>query len=744
MWFVIGFGAACILCAYGFLRARFSVLTGVILAASVVIAVIAFRWKPLRRTSLTCIGCAVGILWFLVFRNVYLQPAIAMDGVTAEATVCITDFSYDTNYGVAADGKTSFEGRNYQIRVYVNDKIPLSPGDRVSGRFRFQLTTPDSMEGGTYHAGKGIFLLAYEAGDVIITGNNGIEAELFPNILAHWIKEMLRTCFPEDVYPFAIALLLGDSTQLSYETDTAFQISGIRHVIAVSGLHVSILYGLICIVTVKKRFLTSIVGIPLMAMFAALAGFTPSVSRACIMIGLMMLAQLFDREYDGPTALAFSTLVMMAVNPLVVTAVGMMLSVASVSGIFLFYNGINGWLTEKLGTGKGNRIGAKLLRWFKASFSVTASAMTLTTPLMAYYFGVVSLIGIVTNLLTLWIISFLFYGIMLVCILGSFWTAGGSVVAWVIAWGARFVILTSKLLSSVPMAAVYTSSIYIVFWLIFCYLLLLHFLLSRKRKPTLLVCCVAIGLCVALLASWMEPTSDACRVTVMDVGQGQSILIQHGGKSYLVDCGGDSDEAAADTAAHTLLSQGIRQLDGIVVTHYDADHAAGIANLLTRMDTDILFLPATENDGIGEQLASLTEGEVVYVSENLELCYDNALMTIFGPILPTDSNENSLCVLFSVGNCDILITGDRGGFGERMLLRETTFPKVELLIAGHHGSKYSTCEELLQAVRPETVIISAGADNPYGHPAEELLQRLDQFGCTVYRTDLNGTITYRR
>ena len=104
----------------------------------------------------------------------------------------------------------------------------------------------------------------------------------------------------------------------------------------------------------------------------------------------------------------------------------------------------------------------------------------------------------------------------------------------------------------------------------------------------------------------------------------------------------------------------------------------------------------------------------------------------------------SLCVLFDTEKCDILVTGDRGEFGERMLLRRQTLPEVDVLVAGHHGSQDATCEELLAAIRPKIVCISAGADNPYGQPAPEVLERLDRFGCRVFRTDTQGTITIRR
>ena len=100
--------------------------------------------------------------------------------------------------------------------------------------------------------------------------------------------------------------------------------------------------------------------------------------------------------------------------------------------------------------------------------------------------------------------------------------------------------------------------------------------------------------------------------------------------------------------------------------------------------------------------------------------------------------------MFDTEKCDILVTGDRSEFGEWLLMTSNELPKVDILIAGHHGSKHSTSQELLETVQPEIVMISAGKDNRYGHPAPELIKRLEDFGCTVYRTDENGTICYRR
>jgi competence protein ComEC len=276
------------------------------------------------------------------------------------------------------------------------------------------------------------------------------------------------------------------------------------------------------------------------------------------------------------------------------------------------------------------------------------------------------------------------------------------------------------------------------------YILLAVFLFAKRKYPVYFTCFVAIGLCAALAASWTEPLQDECRVTVMDVGQGQCILVQSEGKNYLVDCGSYSDSYAADQAAGLLLSQGIARLDGVILTHFDIDHAGGVSYLLTRVTADKLFLPnCLDEDSTSESLYSYTGGAVETISIDTVLSFGETKITMIPSENAVSNNESGLCILFQTKNCDILITGDRSAAGERELIKHMALPDLELLIVGHHGSKTSTCRELLIITKPDVAIISVGADNSYGHPTQEVLDRLTYYGCRIYRTDLDGTVIFR-
>lgn len=742
MWFAIGFCFACAVGAY-FYFTNLWIFGAVALVLAIVTFVLIRRLKMLRVVGCLLLAFSLGVGWFCAYDTQYLSHVRSMDAKTHNLTVTVTDYSVRTDYATNVTGRITVNGQQYSVLLYLDEDESYSPGDEISGRFRVRFTALGGAKEPTYHSGKGIYLLAYQAGTATAVKAGQIPEDFTPAVFRKAIIDRIDQLFAGDSAAFCKALLMGERSGIDYEMNTAFKLSGISHIVAVSGLHVSMMFGIVTLLIGRRRWLTGIIGLPILLLFAAMMNFTPSVSRACIMQALLLIASFFDREYDGPTALALSALIMVVANPMVITSVSFQLSFACVIGIMLFCEKIYKWLLADGGKGKGFLPG--LRRWFSGSVSVSLSALVFTTPLMAYYFGAISLVSVLTNLLVVWLLPFIFAGVALACLASILLPQIAMAFIAPTSALAHIVLDTAVLFSKLPFSTVYTVSDYIVIWLVFAYLLLTVFMIMRKKPVLIFACLVTVSLCAAICASIIEPMTDRTRVTVLNVGQGQSILLQSEGKTFLVDCGGDSPTASADLAAETLLSQGIYHLDGLILTHFDKDHAAGAANLVDRIDIDRVFLPLIEDDyGYGQIIRQSVDEAVVNVHGDMKLRFGDALITLYGPETYNLSNDSGLCVLFQHENCDILITGDRGSLGEALLLNRTDLPKLDVLVAGHHGSNGSTGEALLAATEPEYVFISVSDSNPYGHPAEELLQRLYEFGCIVYRTDIHGTIIFRR
>jgi competence protein ComEC len=372
--------------------------------------------------------------------------------------------------------------------------------------------------------------------------------------------------------------------------------------------------------------------------------------------------------------------------------------------------------------------------------------MVFTVPLSGWYFGSLALISPLTNLLCLWAASGVFLlGLLAVCA-GMICPPIGAVAAVPASLLANYILLAAKLMAKIPYHAVYFSNPYLKFWVAFAYLLFLCAYLARKaksRKYVLAAVLAAAALAVTVKLGAARYSNDLDAV-ILNVGQGQSVLLSSGGRFALVDCGsGNSWLRAGETAAWQLKSMGCRRLDYILLTHYDSDHVNGLTGLLARLDAGVLLLPDYEDDA-GQRTGVLDAAEkngvpVSFVTELETLSLGQAEITVFPPLGTEEDNDKGLAVLASLEENDLLITGDMSASVERKLLESYDLPDIEVLVAGHHGSKYSTSKELLQALKPETVCVSSGS-NRYGHPAEETLKRIAREGGSICRTDLQGNI----
>lgn len=743
MWFALGFAAACACAAY-LLQGQWLLWLALICLPGV--ALLFINSMPVKRLAVFLLGCAIGFGWCYGFDALYIGVARTYDDQVLQLQVEASDYSENTDYGCRGTGYVMLDGKEYAAQYYLDVQCAIAPGDRIWGEFQVHLTTPSATGESINQSASGIYLRLYLEGAPSLQRASERPLRYFGAEARHWISEQIEQLFPEDAAGFAQALLLGDRSLIPQEQMTDMKVSGIAHIIAVSGLHVAILLSLVYLFTGDSSRVTAVLGIPVMFLFAVVAGFSPSVVRACLMQSLMLLSYTFEKEYDPPTSLAFAAVTMLVINPMTIASVSFQLSVCCIIGIILFSRRISKYLLQekRLGTGKGKTLKAKLTRFVAASVSVSISTAITTIPLCALYFGTVSIISILTNLLTIWTISYIFYGLLIALVVGLVWQPLGQIAAYIVTLGIRYVTGVAHILAELPFAAVYTRSAYIVCWVILCYMLLAVYLYCRKKRPVMLCAGIIVSLVLAVGASCVEPLSDRYRITMLDVGQGQCILIQSKNKHYMVDCGSDYPANATDAAVQTLYSQGVTQLDGLIVTHFDADHTAGIPALLSEIDVETVYMPFyPDADSPYKQQIESANCHIEYVDDDTQLSDGNINIHIYPIFMGKSQNKYGLCVLFQVEDCDILITGDLNTTAEKELLKRAALPKIEILVAGHHGAQDATSLQLLRQVQPEYALISAGVDNRYHHPSYETLQKLAMFDVKVRRTDLEGTILIR-
>lgn len=740
--FTVGFAGATALCAY-LLEGILPVYLALLCAMGCV-GLCFVKHNHAKAGALALIGLCAGFLYCWGYDVLYLTPAKEADGKHIRLQVEATDYSFATDYAMSVDGKITLNGKTYPVQVYYPNGLQVQPGDVLEGSFRMEYTSRENTDS-MYRLSQGTFLLAYTDTLPEHTPADSLSLKHFAAVMRHSVSQRLDSIFPEDTAAFAKALLIGDDRTLEFSHDISLQKSGLRHIIAVSGLHVSILFSLIFACSGRKPMLTVLMGLPVLFLFAAVAGFSPSVVRACLMQMLMLLSMALRKEYDPPTALSFAILVMLLANPLAVTSVGLQLSAGSVIGILVFSKPVARYFhhEKRLGPAAGNGIIPKLKRWFIHSVSASVGTMLVTTPLCAVYFETVSVIGILSNLLTLWLVSFLFYGVMAAFLLSFVWFALGIGVAWVVSVPIRVLLGFAGVLAKVPFGAVYTQSPYISLWLICTYALIVCFFVLERKKPMVLLSGILLLFTLAVSATVAEPYTDSVRLTALDVGQGQCLLLQSKNSAYLVDCGGENPKRTAQTAIRAMGAQGIGQLDGVILTHYDIDHANAAAYLLSAVPVKQLYLPDITPESAVRQVLENSQTPITWIQENRSLPCGTGEIFLYPSENAQTDNESSMCILFRNEKCGILITGDRNSAGENRLIQQQGISDVDVLVVGHHGAATSTGPAFLQTVKPEIAVISVGKDNFHRHPDAQTLNRLYQSGCTVRRTDLEGTIIIR-
>ncbi|MEQ2444771.1 DNA internalization-related competence protein ComEC/Rec2 [Pseudoflavonifractor sp. CLA-AP-H29] len=738
-------------------------LAGAVVCA-LIWAVCLLRWRRQRedrrlRLVLCAAGLALGLLWSWGYdmRTVYLAEQLA--GTEGTVTAQAADWPEAGTSSVSVEVRLlDPDGPDLGAILYFypgDEAVPdIKPGDTLTCTARLRLADAIGGEKSGYYYSKGIFLTA-NAGELpTVTPAESVPLQYWPALWRRAMGEHIAELFSDETAGLALALTTGDKSGLTGGFYTALKRCGLAHVVAVSGMHMSMVVMLpAMLVRRRRRKMMAMVSIPLVLAFMALTGFAPSVVRAGVMQILLLLGPALSREGDTVTSLSFALLLLLLQNPNAAMDVGLQLSFLSVAGILA----ITGRLNEKFfhrfplkkGKTRPRRLYNSAVRFLVGCVTMSIGAIAFTTPLTVHYFGTVSLASPLANLLTLWAVTVLFLLCLPAAALGGVLPLAGTVLAALaepVSWVFHRIVYG---LSGLPFASVsLEAGRYLLFWLLFVYGVIGACILFRREKPRPLapVCCCAVTLAVALMFNMISLRGSGLTVTVLDVGQGQSILLTSQGNTALVDCGGSGADDPGDIAADYVQAMGKSTLDLLVLTHFHDDHACGVPELMERLTVSALAVPDMEPDNpLRAEILALAEKkgtEVVFIEEDATVELGGAALTLYAPLGTGGGNEEGLSVLATLGDFDALITGDMNAAVERRLIKYGNLPDIELLVAGHHGSKSSTSEELLAAVMPEYAVISVGY-NSYGHPADSTLDRLEQAGCAVWRTDLQGTITVR-
>lgn len=729
----------------------FSFGGGVYIAAGaavlcILLFVSAKRYRPI---AVLLFGFAVGLLWcsgYNALMEQKLQPRyLGMQTVSAQ----VLQRPRQTKYGYLVFVRFRLESGSFEGTLYYGDEPEtMNPGDEITCDALLKRAS-EGEDYVNYNAARGVWIAGNATSDLTVTPRSGFSLATAPARLSCRLQDLCGELFSDKTDGFATALLTGNRQKLDKLTAGSLKRAGIYHVVAISGMHTSILVGALLMLLRGRRKLAAVIGIPIVVIFVLMSGASPSAMRAGVMQILFLSSFLFRRESDPPTSLGAAMLVLLIINPWMICSVSLQLSFAAVVGILLFAERI-------MLTAYGMRFYRNIFHksvplrrifdTFAAAFACSVSAAAFTLPLQIVYYGQYAVLTPLSNVLSAWAVISAFALGLLALLVGLVWLPLGMLAAKPVELLLRFVLWISETLSKIPFSVAAMDSPYFAAWLCFAYVLLLLMLFVRKMPKLVPTVCMLALYGVCILLSCMELRTAEFAFTALDVGQGQCLVLTAKDKTVVIDCGGSDEAQTVQTATDYLTACGAKKIDALILTHYDLDHIGGAAALMERYAVGTLYLPEKEQtEGIRAVLAAAENGNTaVETVTNLKTVQLGGIqLQIFDASQGKKSANAGICVLASCGEYDMLVTGDLPVGLETKLLLRYKLPQTEILVAGHHGAENATGHGILKTLKPELVLISVG-ENSYGQPSGKTLERIRTYGAEVYRTDLCGNITVRR
>ncbi len=719
----------------------------------------------MRQRPAACLALLVFLVLRLLPLGFFYEPQKAAEKCEAQVTGQVSR-------QIRKDDQTQIYLRDCQVQckdiqfdtgqmlVYLKDptEYPVGTDLSLSGTIYpiEEPTNPGQFNSRLYYGGKGISYTFYAEKAQIV----GIHPALAKNALLSLrgrLEKVYEQVLSEKDSGLIKAMILGAKEGLDAETKELYQKNGISHLLAISGLHLSLvgmgLYRLLR--RLSGSYLAS--GIPAVMFLAAygwMTGGSISTFRAAMMCSLAILADLIGRTYDMLTAIGVSALILMFTNPLCVRQSAFLLSYGAVTAIALISP------VWKLYKEKSGRIGEGL--------TVSLSVLFMTFPLLLLFFYEYPLYSTLLNLLVIPLMSVLMVCGILCGILGMFCLPASRFFGFLCHLILSFYEWTGKRCLSLPGAVLPVGSParwkVLLYYVTLCTGLIFLYREKRRKKywrkkeeyrPKRMVLAGTAGsllICALLLCLRV---SSGLAITMLDVGQGDGVFFRTPtGITCLYDGGSTNvKQVGAYRILPFLKWSGVKTLDYIFVSHMDQDHINGLKELIEEsgapggISIGHAVLPALQEKDEAyqemEELLSAAKISVLYLGTGDMLKSGECNFTCLWPdkeAVSDDRNDLSMVMLAEYGEFQMLLTGDIGEDTEKKLAALGVLREAEVLKTAHHGSRYSSTEAFLQKVRPVVSLISCSASNRYGHPGEETLQRLADAGSRIYLTKEDGAI----
>ena len=519
--------------------------------------------------------------------------------------------------------------------------------------------------------------------------------------------------------------VLGNSDFVSEEAMNSYQVNGISHLLAISGLNITIIAGIILFILnkVNKREKINYTIVILALMFYMfLTNFTPSVVRATLMFIILTFTKMFNLKIETMYILLLVLSVYLLYNPYMVYHIGFLLSFVTTFYLILF--------SDLIQNTKG---------YLYQTFIISLIAFLASMPILINNFFTINLLSPFINIIFVPLVSLFIYPLSLITLVvkpldGLFYTL------------VTLMEDLSLIISKVGLNLVLKHVDIIL--LILYYVLITYALYKLVKKQKRGLIWVMITLIVHANINYFSGENT---LTMIDVGQGDSILIklEHNMGNILVDTGGQMSYDGSepyDLATNKLIpylrSEGISKLDYLVLTHGDFDHAGMTLNLLKNFKVDNIILNKENDNDLEKQVIKYAQKQKIkyYHFQKEILKVGNVKFYFLNDYKTANENENSLIIYTKIEKQNILLMGDAGEENENYLINNYDLPEVDILKVGHHGSRTSSSKAFIDEIKPKYSLISAGKNNRYGHPRKKTLQNLND--SIIYRTDKDSSIKF--